>query len=181
MHGHGRVGDGMRNQRGFSTTLIAGAVALLVIGGLLVVQTKRVETCKTEYAAFVSEVKRLGEEAERKKKETEAADLKSKEKTDAELKTLRADNLSLDERLRDARARGRAVSKPAPRAPSPDRACFKGPLLDAAIARLIDETSRANTELDGEISEIAGRGQDAVSGLNTAKVWASDTLRLPTP
>jgi len=171
----------MKTQHGFSSALIAGAVALAVIGGLLVVQTKRLETCKTEYAAFVSETKRLGEEAERKKKEQEADDLKEKEKADAELTTLRADNLSLDQRLRDERARGRALSKPSVRAPSAERACFKGTLLDAAIARLIEETSTANTRLDGEVSEIVGRGQDAVSGLDTAKKWAQETLKPPTP
>ena len=171
----------MKTQHGFSSALIAGAVALAVIGGLLVVQTKRLETCKTEYAAFVSETKRLGEEAERQKKEQEAADLKEKEKADAELTTIRSDNLSLDQQLRDSRARGRALSKPAARAPSAERACFKGPLLDATIRQFFEETRTAVIGLDRELSEIVRQGQDAVSGLDTSKKWAQQTLKLPTP
>jgi len=97
---------------------------------------------------------------------------KSKEKADAELKKLRAANSSLDQRLRDERARSRSLSALAARAPSPERACFKGPVLDSAITRLIDETSATNAELDRELSQIVGLGQDAVSGLDSVKAWA---------
>ena len=58
-------------QRGFSTTLIAGAVALLVIGGLLVVQTKRLETakvelsdCKTKYKQALASIQHQNEAVE---------------------------------------------------------------------------------------------------------------------
>ena len=101
----------------------------------------------------------------------------SKEKADAELKALRADNKSLDQRLRDERARSRALSRVAARAPSPERACFKGPALDAAIARFIDEASAADAELDRELSQIVGLGQDAIIGLDVAKAWAQSLPR----
>jgi hypothetical protein len=97
---------------------------------------------------------------------------KAKEKADAELKDLRAANDSLDQRLRDERARARAVSRPAARAPSPERACFRGPILDAALTRLIDDIYAENERRDTELSEIARLCQDAVSGLNSAKTWA---------
>jgi hypothetical protein len=106
---------------------------------------------------------------------------KAKENSDAELKKLRADNKSLVQRLRDERALSRSLSRVAARAPSPERACFKGAILDAAVTRLIDETSATNAELDRELSQIVGLGQDAVSGLDTAKKWVQETLRPPTP
>jgi len=101
-------------------------------------------------------------------------DRNRKEKADAELKILRADNQSLDQRLRDERARGRRVSRPTPRAPSPERACFRGPILDAAVTRLIDDIYDENERRDKELSEIARQCQDAVSGLDTAKRWAKE-------
>jgi len=44
-------------QYGLSSTLIAGAVALLVIGGLLVVQTKRLETAKSDLVVCATHYK----------------------------------------------------------------------------------------------------------------------------
>jgi hypothetical protein len=101
----------------------------------------------------------------------------SKEKADAEFKKLRADNRSLSERLSSERARSRSLSALATRAPSPERACFKGSVLDAAVTRLIDETSATNTDLDRELSQIVGLGQDAVSALDSVKVWAATLPR----
>jgi len=102
---------------------------------------------------------------------------KSKENADAELKKLRVDNRSLSERLSGERARSRSLSALAARAPSPERACFKGAILDSAIARLIDETSETNAELDRELSQIVGLGQDAVMGLDVAKAWTQSLPR----
>jgi hypothetical protein len=99
-------------------------------------------------------------------------DRKAKEKADAELKTLRAANDTLDQQLRDARARARAMSRPAPRAPSPERACFRGPIIDAAVTRLIDDIYAENERRDQELSELTRLCQDAVDGLDVAKRWA---------
>ena len=95
-----------------------------------------------------------------------------KEKTDAEIKRLAADNITLDQRLRDERARGRAMSKPAHRAPSPERACFRGPIIDAAITRFIEDASAANGQLDAELSAIVREGEAARISLDGAKRWA---------
>ena len=99
-------------------------------------------------------------------------DRQAKEKADAALKIARADNQSLDKRLRDERARARSVSRFPARAPSPERACFRGPIIDAAVARLIEDISRSSGQLDTELSAIVGQCQDAVSWLDTAKAWA---------
>lgn len=99
-------------------------------------------------------------------------DRKAKENADAELKNLRADYAALDKRLSDERARARRVSRPAPRAPSPERACFRGPIIDAAVARLIDDIYAENERSDQELSAIGRQCQDAVAGLNVAKEWA---------
>jgi hypothetical protein len=101
-----------------------------------------------------------------------AQDRKAKEKADAELKIARADNDALDQRLRDERARARSVSRPAPRAPSPERACFRGPILDAAVSQLINHIYDEYERRDQELSQIARECQDAVSGLDVAKRWA---------
>ena len=106
-------------------------------------------------------------------------DRNRKEKADAELKTLRAGNLSLDQQLRDERARVRALSRPAARAPSPDRACFRGPILDAAVTRLINDIYAEHERRDQDLSEFARQCQDAVSGLDTAKKWAKEVSSSP--
>ena len=114
----------------------------------------------------------LAEKARDESIATMALYRQSKEKADAELKKLRVDNRSLSERLSSERARSRSLSALAARAPSPERACFKGAVLDAAVTRLIDETSATNAELDRELSQIVGLGQDAVSALDSVKAWA---------
>ena len=99
-------------------------------------------------------------------------DRKAKEQADENLKVARSDNVTLDERLRDERARASRMSRPAPRAPSPERACFKGPIIDAAVTRLIDDIYAENERRDAELSEIARQCQDAVSALDSVKAWA---------
>ena len=106
-------------------------------------------------------------------------DRQAKEKADANLKVVRADNDALDKRLRDERARARRMARPAPRAPSPERACFKGPVFDAAITRLLDDLYAEVERRDRELSEIGRQCQDAVSTLDSVKAWASEVKALP--
>lgn len=119
----------------------------------------------------------LAEDARDKAIKRMVLDRKAKEKADAELKNVRADNLVLDKRLRDERARSRTLSRPGARAPSADRACFKGPLIDAATKRLVDELWDANERLDEKISGLARQCQDAIAGLDTAKNWAQRVVQ----
>lgn len=128
------------------------------------------ESAKTFQARAV-----LLAEAAKDKAEKETRRLTAlKEKSDADIKALRADNLSLDKRLSSERARSRAMSRTGPITASAERACFKGPLLDAAIARFLAETSEAHFRLYDDIVEVARSGTDAVSALDSAKVWAKD-------
>lgn len=158
------------NQRGFiQLPLMAwGAIGVgLVILGLgiaLKVQSARLESCKVEYAAFVAQVKVLGEEAQRKAKAKETADLKAKEKSNADNAKLRIDNTALARRLRDARAGSRFVPPAAASTREPNRACFDRAELERTLQRL-----------DDEISSIVAEGDAARIDLDTAKRWVSET------
>ena len=165
--------------RGFvlgTTALIYGGIAagvlFLSMGAVTWIQTSRLETCQTEFAGFKATVKAAGDAAIKEKARVEAETKALKEKTDAEIKIALADNKSLAGQLHDDRARSRALSKPAPRAPSPARACFRGPIIDAAVARLVEDASASHGQLDAELSAIVGEGEAARIGLDGAKRWA---------
>lgn len=154
--------------RGFVSPMVIGVVALAVVGGLLALQTMRLEGVKAEYAAFKANVKAVGEEAERKAKARELADKQNKEKADAENKTLRADNAALSRKLRDARARGGFVPAATPGARRPDIAPFDRAELERAIQRL-----------DDGVSGIVEKGDQARIDLDSAKRWAKGVKSAP--
>lgn len=152
----------MDRQRGFvPSPLMLVGVALAVVGALLVVQTKRLEGVKAEYAAFKSNVETLGKAAEKAAREKEAADKERKEKADAENKRT-VDRLNADvARLRHASSRSGILSSAPAASRRPDLACYGRSGLDAEIR-----------EFAGTATEVLGiLGADAV-GLNTAKRWA---------
>jgi hypothetical protein len=135
-----------------------GAV-ILILGMLLKVQSSRLETCKAEHKAFVSEVERLGKEAKEKVKLTEEANLRKKEKADVELKRLRADNAEF-KRLRDGSGERRLPQAPAD-SRNPELSCFDRSSLESAYGELVKE-----------LRAIADEGTEATIGLDTAKRWA---------
>lgn len=149
--------------------IIYGVLGLAIVAGVGVYAWKCEDAKQFKDMAVV-----LADAARDKAIAQMVKDRKLKEKADAELEALRAANTELDKRLRDERARSRAVSKPAARAPSPERACFKGPLFDAAVARLVDELWLSEQRLDEEVSRLTRQCQDAVAGLDSAKRWAQE-------
>ena len=153
----------MTMQKGFifPSLYIYLGLGLIVLGlsTAVYVQSSRLESCKAEYRAFVSETERLGKEAEIKVKQIEAENKLKKEKADAELNKLRLDNAEF-KRLRDNAGSRRLPEAPA-NSRNPALSCF-----DRA------ELERAYGELVKELRGIADEGTEATIGLDTVKRWA---------
>lgn len=145
----------------------AGAgLIIVVLAGLLKIQTSRLETCRAEFGAFKLETKRLGDAAEKAAKEREAADAKLKERTDANHKTAVA-RLNRDiKRLRDDNARRGILPASRPGTRDPQAACFSRPDLDRAVSGFVER-----------VTDLVGEGAEAVSGLDAAKAWAQSLPR----
>jgi len=155
--------------RGFvSPLLVVGIIAgVLAVG--VVVQTKRVESCKAEAAAFVAQVEANGKAAEAAAKRKEAQDAKQIQgalsERDAALKRLRNNNTAA-RRLSDNAAGSAAGST----------VCIPTPAYNAAmgefgksLGRFLGETRRYSEE--GDAAQI-----DAVALI---KAWPlkMDTLK----
>ena len=152
-----------KRDRGFLDLSLLGWAAVgafLLILGLSValkVQSSRLEAVQAEYTVFKSEVKRLGEEAERKTKEQIARDIKEKERRDADYKSRIARLERDNKRLRD-NPPSSFLPPAAPGSASPDRA-----QIDRA------EFDRAFLEFRTEILGITTEGDKAVIGLDSLK------------
>ena len=155
------------NQRGFIQLPLmawgaigAGAI-ILVLGVSLKIQSARLESCKAEYAAFVATTEALGKAAEKAAKDKEAKDKLAKETADAENARTTASLKSAIAKLRNERSRGRFLPPAATAAASPDRAAFDR-----------EELERAIRTLDSEVQGLVDEGSKAVTDLNSAKTWA---------
>ena len=162
------------SQRGF--LLYVGIAAAIAIGGLtlaLYVQSSRLEgeqeahgRTKASYAAFVSDTKRMGLEAQKRADDQKAKDKLAKEKADAEnAKTIAALTADIGRMRRErANSRGDGVPPAPPGSKRADLACF-----DRA------EYRRAYGELVTEIRGGADEGTASTVNLNTARKWAQET------
>lgn len=158
----------MASRNGFAYPLVILGIGCAILFGLLALQTKRLESAKAEHAAFVAQVKVMGEEAERKRKEQEAKDKAEKEKADVENQTNRSRIADLSRRLRNERASSRFVPAAPTGTKSPDRIAFDRAELERAIQRL-----------DGGVSAIVAEGDQARVDLDTAKRWAKGVESRP--
>jgi hypothetical protein len=155
------------NSRGFLGLTLMGYIVLgmgVVVAGLLLalkIQTARLESSEARYFNFVEKTKLLGEEQERKSKETIARNLKEKERSDAENKRLRSTNAALSRSLRESRSGRQFVPAPSPSAKRPDAATFDRAELERAI-QLLDE----------RVSGLIEQGDQARIDLDTARTWA---------
>lgn len=163
----------MKRQRGslmIYGALAAGAV-ILAMGIALKVQSSRLDASKAEtervkaqFAGFVTETKRLGDEAAAKAKAKEKSDKALKEKVDAENKTLKRDLAAESERLRVARSGSSFLPKGTGAADSPtvtaDRAKLEAALrdFDTAVARIVDEGDSAVVDLNAGRAWVKERG-----------------------
>lgn len=152
----------MRQQRGF--TLYIALAALLAFAGVSAyayVQTKRLASCKAEFAEFQAEVKAKGEAAQRESDRINTENAKRKEKSDAERKRMVIANAALADRLRDNASRS-SLPSTSGTAGIPETACFRRADLDAAIQRFTTG-----------IAGIVTQGDAAVTDLDLAKRWAN--------
>ena len=141
--------------------VIAVVIGMLALG--ITVQTKRLETAKAEYAAFVAAVKAKGDEQERKTKEQITKDKAAQEKANAENQTSRARIAALSRQLRNARASSGILPAPAPTARRPDAITFDRPELERTLQRL-----------DDGVSAVVAEGDQARVDLHTAMKWATE-------
>ena len=140
---------------------IAIGGVILLLGLAVTVQTKRLDTCKTEHAAFVVQVKAVGDAQEAATKLKDAENQTRMEKANAENARTRSALAVALNGLRDQSSRGGGLSSPAPSAASPTRTCFDPAKLDSALRKL-----------DAGILGIVEVGSGAVIDLDSAKAWA---------
>jgi hypothetical protein len=154
-------------QRGFAFLPFLLANWQLIAIGLLVLTVfgyvKHCQSVKEDYFNFVEKTKLIGEEQERKTKETIARNLKEKERSDAENKRLRTANAALSRSLRESRSSRQYLPAPSPSAKRPDAATFDRGELERAIQ-----------SLDERVSGLIEQGDKARIDLDTAKEWAAN-------
>jgi len=148
--------------KGFVSPMVIMGVGLVLLGAAAAIQTKRVENIKAEYAAFVSNVKLLGEQAEKKAREEEAQNRKRKEASDRENAINRSRIADLSRQLREQRSRTGILPGASPGSASPQTACFSRPELERALQ-----------SLDAGVSTLLAEGDAAIVDLNSVKSWAT--------
>jgi hypothetical protein len=157
----------MNKQKGFAFLPFLLANWQLLAIGLLVLTVfgyvKHCQSVKEDYFNFVEKTKLIGEEQERKTKETIARNLKEKERSDAENKRLRTANAALSRSLRESRSSRQYLPAPSPSAKRPDAATFDRGELERAIQ-----------SLDERVSGLIEQGDKARIDLDTAKEWAAN-------
>jgi hypothetical protein len=161
-----------RNQRGFSMMLIGGIAIAVVIGGLglaVKVQSARLESCKEEYAAFVSRTQRLGEEAQKWADDEKARFEKERKDADTLIVKLQRNLAATQQRLRDERARSNLVPPASATSRSPRLACFDRPELERALSNFVEAVAGLLAEGDARTAE-----------LDTAKTWVRGVIK-PAP
>lgn len=166
----------MNKQKGFilptGITLYGAIGAVLVILGLSAtvwVQTSRLETrtielkAKTkQYDDFVLAVKVIGEDQEKKTKETEAKHKQLVKEKNDENSLAHAKLANTAKRLRDKRSAGSGLVPTAPSGTSrPELACYSRAELDTALRTFT-----------GDTGELVIEGESNSIDLNTAKSWS---------
>jgi len=147
--------------RGFASPLLVLGIVAGVLALGVAVQTKRVESCKSEAAAFASLVEANGKAAEAKARAQEASDKAKKEKSDADYKRLATERNTLAKRLRDQRASSGILPAAPAGSASPSRACFDRTELERALQRL-----------DAGVSGLVAEGDALGLRLKLAREWA---------
>lgn len=150
----------------FAYKWIAIGGVMLILAGAAYVQTKRLDTCKREYAEFVAKVKAIGEAQEAAAKLKDAENQTKMEKANAENARTRSALVTALNGLRNANSGRGNLSAPAPTAASPARTCFDPAKLDSALRKL-----------DQGVLGIVEIGSGAVIDLDTARAWAQEPAR----
>lgn len=151
---------------------LANPWVLLILGSMLVgAYFYGLHTGNARLESYQVAVKAVGQAQEERTVAAIKLNKKAKEKTDREIKRkLAASNAranDLANRLRNS-ASGSVVPA-APAAPAdPDRICFIRPNLDRALREFTSGTA-----------QLVGEGAGAVVGLDSLKLWSTDTLTQP--
>ena len=151
--------------------LYAGVgILILLLGAVVKVQSSRLETCKTEHAAFVVQVKAAGDAQQAATKLKDEQNKLAKEKSDAQNAKAKRDLAGLYDaygKLLDTNSRLSQLPQAAPGSTSPADITFDRASLDRGLAV-------ADGILQSGAAKILRRGDEAVTDLNTAKTWAKD-------
>lgn len=136
----------MNKQRGFVMMYAYAAVGavVLLMGLAIKVQTARLDSAKSEHAAFVAQVKAVGEAQERKTKETIARQKRSSDEAEKRSKRTVADIRAKYDQLRSGPSGGDVSSVPST-APVADDAARDSRLL--SLLQIAEEQARRLAEL----------------------------------
>ena len=149
---------------------IAILIALAAFGGYMFWRggegpRAELATVKAQYAAFQSQVKVLGDNAQKAADAEKAKDLANKENADHENAVTAAANASVIAKLRHdlATRSGGNYLPPAPSGSNrPDLACYDRTALELAVRDFV-------TDIRGQVDQ----GTAATIDLNTARMWAA--------
>lgn len=157
----------------FAYKWLAIGGVLLLLGAALYVQTKRLDTCKKEYAEFVAKVKALGEVQEVITKAKDAENHKAKERADEQNRKAKRDLAGLYDaysKLLNANSSSSNLPAAAASSPSPNSITFDRAALDRGLAT-------ADEILQSGAAKILRRGDEAIADLDVAKAWSADRAR----
>ena len=140
--------------------LAIGGVILL-LGAAVWIQTGRLDTCKTEHAAFVAQVKAVGDAQEAAAKIKDAQNVTRMETANAENARTRAALTTALNGLRHSNPRGVTVPAAAASSKRPALACYSRPELVGAVGSFVEA-----------VRGLADEGSAGAVDLNTAKIWA---------
>ena len=156
------------NQRGFLEgpmlyAALGASVLILALGGLVWLQTSRLDDLRAEYEQFKGGVEALGRAAKDAAAAKEAEDKKRKESADAEnAKTVAALNSRIAGLRKQLSTSGGSLSPSPAGSRCPDgQTCF-----DRA------EYQRADGDFVAEARGLADEGTAVTADLDTAKRWA---------
>ena len=154
------------------TMWIYAGVGLLILalGAGVKIQTSRLDTCKTEHAAFVAQVKAVGEAQEVITKAKDAENQKSKERADAQNAKAKRDLAGLYD------AYGKLLNSGAGSSVLPQTSSGSASAADITFDRTALDRGLAAADgiLQGGAAKILRRGDEAIADLDTAKAWAKE-------
>ena len=153
--------------------LYAGAgILILLLGAAVKVQSSRLDTCKTEHAAFVSQVKAAGDAQEAATKLKDEQNKLAKEKSDAQNAKAKRDLAGLYDaygKLLDTNSRLSQLPEAPSGSASPADITFDRASLDRGLAV-------ADGILQSGAAKILRRGDEAITDLDTGKTWAQQAV-----
>lgn len=135
-----------------------GMILALALG--VYVQTTRLESAQTALITLTTQVKTIGDQAQKTAALTVKANKLAKGLADAKIKTLTSDNAALNKRLLDARTSSGYLPPTTGGTRDPETICFNRTKLDGALR-----------QFDTEVDRLIERGDDSRITLDGIKEW----------